>query len=43
LNGLGAHALESIVVEDNGTGIAPEKMKTGAAADSGVPKNCTWH
>ena len=27
LNGLGAHALESITVEDNGVGINPEKMK----------------
>ena len=27
LNGLGAHALQSITVEDNGTGINPEKMK----------------
>jgi hypothetical protein len=27
LNGLGAHALESITVADNGVGITPEKMK----------------
>jgi hypothetical protein len=27
LNGLGAHALERITVEDNGVGINPEKMK----------------
>ena len=27
LNGLGAHALQSITVEDNGVGITPEKMK----------------